>query len=188
MALAETGFTPRRMRNGRRREIHRHGRLIPALYGHPALRRALGHVAGEDVLECPYEPEQYVITELTVRGDTHGWHWDDYSFALVWVIDCPPPADGGFVECVPHTTWDKDDSRLHRLLIDRPPHPLLLAPGDLYVMRTDRTLHRVHPLHAGRRLIVNMAYASRSDLGKPVSHETMDALWAEGPATPGGSA
>lgn len=43
-------------------------------------------------------------------------------------------------------------------------------------------------IHAGRRPIVNMAYASRSDLGKPVSHETMDALWAEGPATPGGSA
>ena len=29
----------------------------------------------------------------------------------------------------------------------------------------------------GRRVIVNMAYASRTDLTKQISHETMDNLW-----------
>jgi hypothetical protein len=64
----------------------------------------------------PYEPEQFVITALDQDGDTHGWHWDDYSFALVWIIDCPPVAYGGFVQCVPHTEWDKNDPRLHKWL------------------------------------------------------------------------
>jgi hypothetical protein len=58
-----------------------------------------------------------------------------------------------------------------------------LLPGELYLMRTDTTLHRVYPIRAGRRLIVNMAYASRADLTKDVSHETMDTLWAGGPTT-----
>jgi hypothetical protein len=53
-----------------------------------------------------------------------------------------------------------------------------LAPGDLYLMRTDTTMHRVYPLRAGRRTILNMGFASTADLQREVSHETMDNLWA----------
>ncbi|WP_067709317.1 HalD/BesD family halogenase [Nocardia yamanashiensis] len=177
LRFTETGNTARHMRNVRRHEIHTHGRVLPALYEATALREALAAITGEPVLPCPYEPEQYVITELTASGDTHGWHWDDYSFALVWVLECPPAEDGGFVQFVPNTLWDKTDPRLARQFIGNPIHSVELKPGDLYLMRTDTTLHRVYPLRAGRRLIVNMAYASQSDLTKPISHETMDALW-----------
>jgi hypothetical protein len=183
VAFAETGHTPRRMRNVRRGEIHQYGTVVPAVYSCAGLCCALGHVAGEDVLECPYESEQYVITELASTGDTHGWHWDDYSFALVWVIECPPLSDGGFVQCVPNTTWNKADPQLHRQFVSRPIYSMELRPGDLYLMRTDTTLHRVYPIRSGRRLIVNMAYASRADLGKNISHDTMDKLWAGGPTT-----
>jgi hypothetical protein len=156
-AMAATEGTPRRMRNVRQAEISRHGSVLPAVYHRPDLRVALAVVAGEEVLLCPYEPERFVITELRESGDTHGWHWDDFSFALVWVIDCPALEHGGFVQCVPNTVWDKHDPQLHR----------------------------VFPITAGRRLIVNMAYAARRDLGKQINHETMDTLWSA-PSPPGG--
>ena len=45
-------------------------------------------------------------------------------------------------------------------------------------MRTDTTMHRVYPITGGRRLIVNMAFAASRDLDRPMTHETMDNLWA----------
>ncbi|MEU6674041.1 hypothetical protein [Streptomyces sp. NPDC046925] len=169
------------MRNVRHREISAHGSVLPAVYRDAAFLKALAIIAGEPVLECPYEPERYVITELRHSGDTHGWHWDDYSFAVVWVVACPPVEHGGFVQCVPRTHWNKADPQLHRQFIGRSIHSFELGPGDLYLLRADTTLHRVYPLTRGRRLIVNMGYASRADLGKSVSHETMDSLWNEAP-------
>ena len=177
LAFPETGNTMRCMRNVRHDQIKDFGSIIPALYSAPALREVLATIAGEEVLECPYEPEQFVITALEQSGDTHGWHWDDYSFALVWVIDCPPLADGGFVQYIPHTTWDKNDPQLHRWFVTRPIYSIELVPGDMYLMRTDTTMHRVYPITGGRRLIVNMGYASQNDLIKQISHETMDNLW-----------
>ncbi|WP_055702164.1 MULTISPECIES: HalD/BesD family halogenase [Streptomyces] len=177
MSFKETDHTPRLMRNVRHHEISSYGSLIPEVYASEEFREALGKVAGEPVLECPYEPERYVITELEQSGDTHGWHWDDYSFALVWVVACPPLEHGGFVQCVPRTRWNKEDPQLHRQFVDRPIHSFELHPGDLYFLRTDTTLHRVYPLSGGRRLIINMGYASRADLDKRISHETMDTLW-----------
>jgi hypothetical protein len=177
LVCAETGDTTRRMRNVRRDQIKASGSIIPSLYAVPALREVLATIAGAEVLECPYEPEQFVITALEQAGDTHGWHWDDYSFALVWVIDCPPVADGGFVQYVPRTEWDKNNPQLHRWFITRPIYSIELVPGDVYLMRTDTTMHRVYPITGGRRLIVNMGYASHNDLTKQISHETMDNLW-----------
>ena len=177
LIFSETGNTERRMRNVRCDQIKSFGSIIPALYCVPALREGLATIAGETILECPYEPEQFVITALDQDGDTHGWHWDDYSFALVWIIDCPPVAYGGFVQCVPHTEWDKNDPRLHKWFVARPIHSIELVPGDLYLMRTNTTLHRVYPITGGRRVIVNMGYASRGDLTKQISHETMNNLW-----------
>ncbi|MEV6756798.1 ArpA protein [Streptomyces sp. NPDC051214] len=177
MSFEETGGSPRRMRNVRHQDIRAHGSVIPAVYQHAHLRAALSRIADEPVLECPYEPEQYVITELRQSGDTHGWHWDDYAFAVVWVVACPPVEHGGFVQSVPRTHWNKADPQLHRQFIDRPIHSYELSAGDVYLMRTDTTLHRVYPLTQGRRLIINMGYASRADLARSISHETMDTLW-----------
>ena len=178
LVFHDTGDTPRRMRNVREEEIAKLGSVISAVYPTPGLRAALAAIAGEEVLECPYLPERFVITELKESGDTHGWHWDDYSFALVWIVDCPPITHGGFVQCVPRTAWDKTDPQLHKWFVTRPIHSLELFPGDLYLMRTNTTLHRVYPITGGRRVIVNMAYASTGDLVRPITHETMDDLWS----------
>lgn len=136
-------------------------------------------MAGQAVYSCPYEPEQFVVTQLDRVGDTHGWHWDDYSFALVWVAECPDTVDGGFVECVPGTVWDKQQPGIEQVLRDRAIHRLEAGPGQVYLMRASTTLHRVHPIRRGRRTIVNMAFAAEDELSRPVSHETMDALWSE---------
>lgn len=178
LVLPETGFTPRRMWNVARAQIAEQGHVIRRAYESPALVRALSAVVGESVYRCPYEPEQFVITRLEKAGDTHGWHWDDYSFALVWVAECPPPVDGGFIECVPDTVWDKVQPNIEQILQERRVQRLELHAGDVYLMRTSTTLHRVHPLRRGRRTIVNMAFATADELCAPVSHETMDALWS----------
>ncbi|WSG62077.1 hypothetical protein OHB12_11980 [Nocardia sp. NBC_01730] len=180
LVVAETGFTPWRMRNVTRAEISVGGSVVERIYRSPVLLAVLADVVGEPVFRCPYEPEQFVITRLEESGDTHGWHWDDYSFALVWVAECPAPVDGGFVEFVPDTVWDKRQPDVAQIVRSRRGCRLEVGAGDVYVMRTNTTLHRVAPIRCGRRTIVNMAFASADELSRPMSHETMDALWARG--------
>lgn len=180
LRFAETDDTPRRMRNVRRHEVAAEGSVIKEIYRSQALLGLLAAVANEPVHFCPYEPEQYVITGLEKEGDTHGWHWDDYAFALVWIVDCPPVEDGGFVQWVPGTTWNKQQPSISRAFTSRPIYSAALCPGDLYLMRTDTSLHRVYPLRNGRRRILNMGFASTADLSKDLTHETMDKLW-DGP-------
>ncbi|WP_406279100.1 hypothetical protein OH799_11390 [Nocardia sp. NBC_00881] len=90
LVVAETGFTLQRMRNVTSAEISGGGSVIERIYQSPVLPAVLAEVVGEPVFRCPYEPEQFVITRLEESGDTHVWHWDDYS-ALVWVAECPAP-------------------------------------------------------------------------------------------------
>jgi hypothetical protein len=181
LEFAETGFSPRRMCNVTQGQIIKRGVVIPRVYESAALLDAVSSVVGEPVFPCPYEPERFVITRLEQPADTHGWHWDDYGYALVWIAECPDPADGGFVESIPGTAWDKQRPGIEQILRDRPVYRLNLSVGDVYLMRTDTTLHRVHPIERGRRTIVNMSFARRDELCRSVTHETMDALWS----TPG---
>jgi hypothetical protein len=178
LTLAETSNSPRRMRNVTAAEIREHNGVVREVYESSALRSGLSAVAGEAVLDCPYAPEHYVITHLERPGDTHGWHWDDYSFGVIYVVDCPPLHLGGFVQTVPNTSWDKGDPKVFQHLVDKPILSYALQPGDMYLLRTDTTLHRVHPVEpGGRRTIVNMAFAAERDRHKSISHETMEDLF-----------
>jgi hypothetical protein len=150
--MAGTCDTPRRMKNVRRDQVRQGSTVLPELYGVPALRSLLSRIAREPVHLCPYEPEQYVITTLEEGGDTHGWHWDDYAFALVWVAECPPIDDGGFVQCVPRTVWDRKNPRIYSQMASSVIHTISLRRGDVYFMRTDTTLapggaHLPRPSH-----------------------------------------
>lgn len=53
LVFPETGHTPRRMRNVRHAEIVGQGSVVPEIYAHPAMLRALETVAGEQVFLCP---------------------------------------------------------------------------------------------------------------------------------------
>lgn len=177
LELKQTGYSRRSMRNVTAADIRAENGWVEAVYRSEQFRAALGRVADEEVLVCPYEPEHYVITSLERSSDTHGWHWDDYSFGVIFVVDCPPLEDGGFVQCVSGTSWDKENPRLYRTLVENPIVSNELHPGDVYILRTDTTLHQVHPIRRGRRTIVNMAYAAERDLSKKISHETMEELF-----------
>ena len=177
LQLGETSGTHRKMRNVTAEEIRARAGWVDALYWSEPFREALARVAGEPVEICPYLPERYIITSLEKSGDTHGWHWDDYSFAVIFVAECPPLELGGFGQTVSGTSWDKENPEVFRKLVDNVIRSHALVPGDLYLLRTDTTLHQVHPLLGGSRTIVNMAYAGRRDAGKQVSHETMEELF-----------
>jgi hypothetical protein len=175
LVFPETGNSQRHVCNVRRDQIKAFGSIIPGLYCVPALREVLTIIAGEEVLECP--------TNLSSSSSLR-WTSPATPMAGTGTITALPwsacVTDGGFVQCISHTEWDKNDPRLHWWFVTRPIYSIGLVPGDSYLMRTDTTLHRVYPVTGGRRLIVNMSYASSGDLTKQISHETMDNLWPAG--------
>lgn len=176
--MPTTSHTPRRLRSVRRSYIAENSDLIPAVYRSTVLLGLASRIAGEEVVPCPYEDEQFVISRLTERGDTHGWHWDDYAYGMVWVLEAPPLEDGGFVQCVAGTQWNKRDPKLYETLCSHPIRSYAAKSGDLYFLRSDTTLHSVYPLQRrSRRTILNLAWANRADLDREVSHETTDDLY-----------
>lgn len=177
--LPETGNSRRAMVNVTADSIREHGSVVPGLYNSSCFRSALARVVGEEIYTCPYAPEEYILTHLSRSGDTHGWHWDDFSFGVILVIDCPDVEQGGFVQTVTNTRWNKKNPRVYSQMVGRPIESHALSPGDIYILRTDTTMHRVHPIEdGGRRTIINMAYAASRDLNKNISHETMEDLFS----------
>lgn len=170
LLLRTTGGTPRFMSVVRSEVIADHGTLIAGLYASPALVTAVGLVAGEQPLPCPAKDEEFLITRQDRVGDTHGWHWGDFSFALIWIIDTPDVEAGGMLQCVPHTRWDKSCPRINHYLCANPIMTYGFTPGDVYLLRTDTTLHRTVPLQRdGTRIILNMTWAAQADLRRGLS-------------------
>jgi hypothetical protein len=118
------------------------------------------------------------MTKQERAGDTHGWHWGDFSFTLIWIIEAPGIESGGMLQCVPHTDWDKADPRVHEYLVKYPIKSYYHRTGDIYFLRTDTTLHRTVPLtHDTTRIILNTCWASEANIRRAGTHETMDALF-----------
>jgi len=68
---------------------------------------------------------------------------------------------------------------LEQALFSGPSYAFRLEPGDAYILRTDTGMHRVSPIHEGaRRVVINMVWATTDEQDKPLSHETMEALFA----------
>ncbi|GGO93674.1 ATP-grasp domain-containing protein [Wenjunlia tyrosinilytica] len=173
-----TDNTPRQMTTVGQPVIVEHGPLIHATYFAPAVKDLLTRVVGEEVFTCPYAGEHYVISRLGRTGDTHGWHWDDYTYGFVLILEAPHHREGGFVQAVPHTSWDKENPDVHGALIKSQVRSYAFQPGDAYVIKTDTTMHRVYPIRGeGRRTIVNMTWVNADDLERPMTHETNDILF-----------
>jgi hypothetical protein len=185
MVLEITDNTPRHMTTVGQPVIKREGDIIPAVYDSPALGDVLSRIVGERVFQCPYAGEHYVISRLKKSGDTHGWHWDDYSYGFVLIVEAPDYRDGGFVQCVPNTSWDKRNPDVHAALLESQVHSYAFSAGDAYLLRTDTTMHRVFPIRGnGRRTIVNMTWANADNLARPLTHETNDILFGGGAPQP----
>jgi L-lysine 4-chlorinase len=163
--LETTGNTPRFMSLVKSETIAANSKLITALYRSEPLLAELASLAGERLYACPSKDEEFLITQQERKGDTHGWHWGDFTFALIWIIESPPLAHGGMLQCVPHTSWDKSNPRIHEYLCENPISTYSFVTGDIYLLRTDTTLHRTVPLTGdSNRIILNMTWASAKDL------------------------
>jgi len=160
------------------KEISNGSKLISQLYYSKAIRELLDSVSNSNVLECEYENERMTITRQEQVGDTHGWHWGDYQWALIFIIEAPEVDAGGMLQCVPHTTWDKSNPQIHRHLVENPINSYHHATGDIYFFQTDTTLHRTYPLNRDcTRIILSFTFAGVHDLAREHQHETMNQIY-----------
>ncbi|MET9372793.1 hypothetical protein ABZX98_01370 [Streptomyces sp. NPDC002992] len=185
LVLEITDGTPRHMRTVGQPVIKDHGPLIHHFYFSPHTKDFMSGIVGEEVFTCPYAGEHYVISRLDRSGDTHGWHWDDYTYGFILVLEAPEYRDGGFIQGVPHTSWDKENPDVYGALLKSQVHSYHMNAGDAYIVKTDTTMHRVHPIRGeARRTIVNMTWVSAEDLTTPRTHETNDILFGGAGADP----
>lgn len=177
LRLAATAGTQRRYRIAGRDALAATSPLIDWAYRAEATRAVIAAIAGEAVEPVPYAPEEFIATRLEEPGDVHDWHWDDYSYALVWVLRAPPAAAGAGVELVRNVAWDKSAPRVADHLRAHPIERFQPRAGTAYLLRAHATLHRVAPLRvAAVRDMLCFSYAARSDLRRAISHETIEAL------------
>lgn len=148
--------SPRHMTTLGGQQIAAQSTLISGLYRNSGLLAALSCVHGGDVLPVRDPVERHVLNILHRPGDTHGAHTDDHPFAVVLFIEAPPePADGGLLEIHPgHADLAALDHPGTRRLHHR--------AGDAYLLRSDRTAHRVTRLRrpGTRRTVLNFAYTT----------------------------
>lgn len=81
--LATTDNTPRYMSVVRSEFIAENSPLINTLSKSEVLLNTLSQIAGSQIVASVSKDEEYLITKQERKGDTHGWHWGDYSFALL---------------------------------------------------------------------------------------------------------
>ncbi len=175
--IAVTGGTPRRYRVADRDTLAAACPKTAALYRSPHLLTLIGLVAGQPVVPVPYVAEELIATRLERAGDTHGWHWDDYAFALVWVLRAPAACDGATLEYITGVPWRKTDPAVEAILAEREPVRTHVASGTLYLLRTDTTLHRVTPLLRDvRRDALCFSYAATADIHRTVTHESLETI------------
>ncbi|NOV29743.1 hypothetical protein [Methylomonas sp. ZR1] len=149
--MPQTSYTPRKMTvvNG---SVTNNQAWLTTKYGNKELIKTLTRISGSKVRECDNLIENIIITRLHKKNDTHGWHYDDYPFALILCIESPRIKQGGFVEYI-------NKGKTKRIY---------LKEGDGYFMRTDLVHHRVTPLKDDCvRTIINFTYAIANTLVVP---------------------
>jgi hypothetical protein len=185
--IASTGNSLRSYRSVGRDAIRAAGSVTPALFHSDTLLMLLSMVAGETVHRIPYAPEEYIINNQSGNGDTHGWHWDDYTFALIHIVESPNPLSGGRVEYIQNVIWDKQNSEkcIKNALENRLITSMHVQAGETYFMKTNTTLHRVSPLtESSNRIAIIYSFASENDLSdSSIEHATMEVIYPKDTAT-----
>ncbi|WP_407835214.1 hypothetical protein ACE1OC_00415 [Streptomyces sp. DSM 116496] len=175
--VARTGNTPRFMEVVGRKTIVEESETVPQTYHSQALRSFLAELTKEAaILPVPFEPEEMVISRLAEQGETHGWHWDDYSYALVWIVEAPAEEAGGSLEYIRDTAWDKTNPRIEEHLANGTVERRHPATGSAYLLKADTAMHRVAPLtsEGARRVILCFSYATPAEVDKTVDHTEVD--------------
>lgn len=180
LIIKQSGNTPRKYSNIDRDALAQGSTVVPEIFRSPALYRLLEDIVGEKVLPVPYLPEEFIAARLHKAGDVHGWHWDDYTWALVWIFKMPDERNGGSLEYVQRVEWDRENPRVEELVAQGPVQRKHPTVGSAYLLKADTALHRVSPLsYDAERMIVCYSFATEADLSRPVDHESMEALYPE---------
>ncbi|MGB7923002.1 MAG: hypothetical protein WCF57_07135 [Pyrinomonadaceae bacterium] len=178
LKLSTTDYTPRKMSVVGSEIIAENSLLINLIYKSEPIAKFLVAITREPLYPCPSKDEEFLITRHEKKDDTHGWHWGDFSFALIWLLETPPTEYGGMLQCIPHTDWDKSNPKIHEYLCANQITTYPFSLGDIYFLRTDTTLHRTIPLNRdATRIILNMTWASAKDLSRKLLED--DRWWAE---------
>jgi len=173
MHMESTGNTPRYLSNVTQEDIEKFGQAIPQIYHSPQLMGLIEKIVGEAVIPVPWKWDKFIVNSQHKSGDTHGWHWGDYPFTIIWIVKATELHEGGLLECVPHTRWDKRNSRIEDLLVENYISSYFHKTGDVYLLKADTTLHRVKPLTTDtRRIILNTTWERARDAERHVEHET----------------
>lgn len=171
--IESTGNTPRHLSNVPQESIEQNGKFIPLAYESKYLSSLIANIVKEDVIPTPWKWDNYIINCQHKSGDTHGWHWGDYPYTIIWVVEAPTIECGGLLECVPHTRWNKKNPRVEELLVENKIDSYVHSSGDIYLLKADTTLHRVKPLtHDVNRIILNTTWERARDKNRFVEHET----------------
>ena len=180
--------TPRMLSVAGGKKILRNTVFIPSLYVHHQLRMVLSSLAQDKLYTVNHQEECIVANFLEGRGQTHGWHLDDPTYALIIVLDAPAAGSGGCVEYVSkwkglcaHLAIDPfsqielglDFAKRHDLI-----RSVRLEVGDCYILNAGENLHRVTPIsdNSSRRAI-NMAFDHREHF---TFGNTANTLYGEG--------
>jgi hypothetical protein len=162
--------TPRRMSAIGGSKILRESPTMWALYTQYDLRKLISSIVGTEVYPSLHPTEFMVMNYLLSPGSTHGWHLDDITYGLIIFFDAPPREDGGLVEFIPQ--WHEfcelqnaspegnvDDlvEKARKLNLIQVRHHM---PGDAYLLRADKCLHRVTGLsrEGVRRAVFNLGF------------------------------
>lgn len=181
--LETTGNTPRNLSVVHSQMVSQFGHLIRACSENKSLIKFLSKIAGEKLLLDVISDEKFVITKQEYQGDTHGWHWGDYAFALIWLVKVPHVEAGGMLQCIPHTHWNKKNPSINQYLCNNPIQTYSFEEGDIYLLRADTTLHRTVPLSEDvTRIMLNMTWACKADIAKNSLTED-DRWWSNEAAT-----
>lgn len=190
LTIKESGNTPRAYASVGRDEIARGSKIIPAIFHNEALRDFLSQIVGETLEKVPYQPEEFILNRQSAPGDTHGWHWDDYAYALILVLEAPDPLMGGRVEYVPCVEWQKDNTEqyLRDLLTVKSTRSDYIKAGQCYLSKANTMLHRVTPLTGPTtRSVVVITFASPEDMvSDSITHHSMEDIYPESTTAPVG--
>jgi hypothetical protein len=186
VTIKESGNTPRAYSSIGRDELLCSSSFVPEIFHNEALRECLSQIADEPLAKVPYEPEEFILNSQSAPGDTHGWHWDDYAYAFVLVLEAPDPLLGGRVEYIPRLEWKRDDTEayLRQVLTSKPVRSIHVDAGQCYFAKSNTTLHRVAPLTgATTRTVVVLTYASPEDMvSESITHTSMEEIYPEASA------
>jgi len=176
------GNTPRKMCIVGKSNLDLNDSIFKDFYSDKKHIEMLSEIARENIHEINFENEKYVINVLKEKGDTHGWHLDDYTYALVLVNRSPHINNGGSLEYVSHVNFDGasklDVESLENILRNSVVNSVYIPNNNIYLMKTNTTLHRVSPLQTlDFRMSTTLSYATKQDLLLVENHKSIVDLY-----------